>query len=74
MKIVKAIPILAITINPFYPLYRYENNRYEKGWVNRDGLYNKIKSMVNIPVIDIVKEGSDNLFNIIKKELYLSKK
>jgi len=74
LKVVRTIPILAITINPFYPLYRYENNRYEKGWVNRNGLYNIIKSMVNIPVIDIVKEGSDNLFNIIKKELYLSKK
>ena len=74
LKVVRNIPILAITINPFYPLYRYENNRYEKGWVNRDGLYNKIKSMVNIPVIDIVKEGSDNLFNIIEKELHLSKK
>lgn len=74
LKVMRTIPILSITINPFYPLYRYENNRYEKGWVNRDGLYNIIKSMVNIPVIDIVKEGGDNLFNIIKKELYLSKK
>jgi hypothetical protein len=30
LKIIKTIPILAITVNPFYPLYRYENSRYEK--------------------------------------------
>jgi len=72
LKIIKTIPILAITVNPFYPLYRYENSRYEKGWVNRDKLYNKVKSIVTIPVIDIVREGSDNLFNIIEKEFNIN--
>lgn len=67
MKIIKTIPILAITVNFFYPLYGYENSRYEKGWVNREELYNKVKSVVSIPVIDIVKEGGNGLFNIIKK-------
>jgi hypothetical protein len=67
LKIIKTIPILAITVNPFYPLYRYENSRYEKGWVNREELYNKVKSVVSIPVIDIVKEGGNGLFDIIKK-------
>jgi hypothetical protein len=56
LKIIKTIPILAITVNPFYPSYRYENSRYEKGWVNKKELYNKVKSVVSIPVIDIVKK------------------
>ena len=68
LKIIKTIPILAITVNPFYPLYSYENSRYEKGWVNREELYNKVKSVVSIPVIDIIKEGGNGLFDIIKKE------
>lgn len=68
LKIIKTIPILAITVNPFYPLYRYENSRYEKGWVNREELYNKVKSVVSMPVIDVVKEGGNGLFDIIKKE------
>lgn len=72
LKVIKTLPILAITINPFYPLYRYENSRYEKGWVNRDKFYNKIKSIVTIPVIDIVSEGGNNLFDIIKKEFNLT--
>ena len=55
LKVIKTLPILAITINPFYPLYRYGNNKYESAWVDRDTLYNKIKSIVNIPVIDIVR-------------------
>jgi hypothetical protein len=74
LKIIKTIPILAITVNPFYLLYRYENSRYEKGWVNREELYNKVKSVVTIPVIDIVKEGGNGLFNIIKKSLNLLRK
>lgn len=72
LKIIKTIPILAVTVNPFYPLYRYENSRYEKGWVNKDKLYNKVKSIVTIPVIDIIREGSDNLFNIIEKEFNIN--
>jgi len=72
LKIVKIIPILAITVNLFYPLYRYENRRYEKSWVNRDGLYNKIKSIVNVPVIDIASEGGNSLFDIIKKEFNIN--
>jgi len=68
LKIVETIPILAITVNPFYPLYRYENSRYEKSWVNREELYNKVKFAVSVPVIDIIKEGGNGLFNIIKKE------
>lgn len=74
LKIIKTIPILAITVNPFYPLYRHENSRYEKGWVNKKELYNKVKSVVSIPVIDIVKEGGNGLFNIIKKSLNLLRK
>ena len=68
LNVIKTLPILAITINPFYPLYRYGNNKYESAWVDRDKLYNKIKSIVSIPVIDIIREGGNNLFNIIKKE------
>ncbi len=74
LKVIKTLPILAITINPFYPLYRYGNNKYESAWVDRDKLYNKIKSIVSIPVIDIVREGGNNLFDIIKKEFNLSQK
>jgi len=61
LKVIKTLTILAITINPFYPLYRYENNQYESAWLDRDKLYNEIKSMVTIPVIDIVREGSNDL-------------
>jgi len=67
LKILKTIPILAVTINPFYPLYRYENNKYESAWINREEFYKNIKSSVPLPVIDIVKEGGDRLFDIIKK-------
>mgnify|MGYP001038049639 CR=1 FL=1 len=74
LKVIKTLPILAITINPFYPLYRYGNNKYESAWVDRDKLYNKIRSIISIPVIDIVREGGNNLFDIIKKEFNLSQK
>jgi len=72
LKVMKTLPILAITINPFYPLYRYGNNKYESAWVDRDKIYNKIESIVTVPVIDILREGGNNLFEIIKKEFNLS--
>jgi len=72
LKVIKTLTILAITINPFYPLYRYGKNKYESAWVDRNKLYNGIKSIVTIPVIDIVREGGNNLFEIIRKEFNLN--
>lgn len=72
LKVLNNLPILAITVNPFYPLYRYGKNKYESAWINRDELYKKIKSIVTLPVIDIIKEGSNILFDIINKKFSLS--
>jgi len=72
LKVVETIPILAITINPFYPLYRYDDNKYENAWVNREGLYKNIKASIHLPVIDIVREGSNNLSEIINRKFNLS--
>ena len=72
LQALETVPVLAITVNPFYPLYnRYGDNKYEMAWINREELYHKIKSAVELPVIDIVHEGGSRLFDLLREEFAL---
>ncbi|NLZ54972.1 MAG: hypothetical protein GX892_17865 [Thermoanaerobacteraceae bacterium] len=56
---------MAITVNPFYPKYRFDKNSYEPGYVNREELLEKMRDAIRIPVIDIKQEGAANLLQNI---------
>jgi hypothetical protein len=72
LRLVSSVPILAVTVNPFYPLYnRYGDGKYEMAWVSREELYHRVKQAVGVPVIDIVHEGSGQLFELLSKEFAL---
>ncbi|HHW02715.1 MAG TPA: hypothetical protein GXX35_07875 [Thermoanaerobacterales bacterium] len=66
IKVFKKMPILAISVNPFYPLYRYENNNYEAGFVDADELFSKMKKAVPVPVVDVKRQGVNVLISLIK--------
>lgn len=65
VKVLKKLPIIAVSVNPFYPLYRFEKNNYEAGYVNADELASRMKKAIPIPVIDVKKEGLDALIRVI---------
>lgn len=70
LKTLYKLPILAVTINPFYPKYsRYGKNNYEEAYINEEQLFQEMKKRVPFPVINIKKESSTKLKMIIKKVL-----
>ncbi|HHY41288.1 MAG TPA: hypothetical protein GX514_00295 [Thermoanaerobacterales bacterium] len=65
VETLKNLPLLAITVNPFYPKYRFDKNSYEPGYINRDELLEKMQNAMHIPVIDIKQEGAATLVNTL---------
>jgi hypothetical protein len=73
LKTLYKLPILAVTINPFYPKYsRFGKDSYEAAYIDEEQLYQKMKKEVPFPVINIKGEGSTKLEMIIKKFLNIS--
>lgn len=64
LKALKKTPLLAITINPFYPVFKFAGS-YEPGYVDKKLLKETISKNVDIPVFDVVSEGSSEMFEYI---------
>lgn len=60
-----SMPLLAITINPFYPKYRYETNDYEPAYVERSELKQQVAEAAKVSVFDVVEDNGLGLANLI---------
>lgn len=65
VKTLRKLPLLAITVNPFYPKYRFEKDMYEPGYIDKHELLEKMRKAVKVPVIDIKHEGATTLLNTL---------
>lgn len=65
------LPLLAITVNPFYPRYRYETNDYEPAYIERSELKDCVAKAVNIPVFDVLQEDCKKLVEILLPKFIL---
>jgi hypothetical protein len=64
------LPILAITINPFYPKYnRFGKESYEASWIDRFELYREMEERIPFPVINIMEKEKENLIKVVSKFL-----
>jgi len=63
------VPLLAVTVNPFYPAYRRESNRYRPAAVDPDELHAKVSGAVSVPVVDVKREGAGTLFAALSRRL-----
>ncbi|ODA39679.1 hypothetical protein [Desulfosporosinus sp. BG] len=61
----KPLPLLAITVNPFYPQYRYETDNYEPAYVERSELKELVAKAAKIPVFDVVQDDCLGLASVI---------
>lgn len=57
----KSINVIAVTVNPYYPQYRFNSDDYQPAYIDREKLYQAIKEKVPVPVYDIFKQGGKNL-------------
>ncbi len=58
----KPLALLAITVNPFYPRYRYTSHDYEPAYVDKKELRQAIAEKCQVPVVDVVEEGIDRVW------------
>lgn len=56
------LPLLAITVNPFYPMQRGRSGEFQAASVDADVLRREIQRCVQVPVVDVHRDGSAPLF------------
>lgn len=59
------LPLMSITVNPFYPKYRYKSDNYKTAYIDKGQLLEEVASLANVPVFDIVNDSCTNLAKII---------
>lgn len=52
----KRLPLLAVTVNPFFPRYRYDVADYEPAYVDAETLLEKMREAVGVPVFDVARQ------------------
>lgn len=63
--VVKRVPLLAVTINPFYPEYRVESKAYKPAFVDFTRMQVAVRGSVQVPVYNVVKQGVQGLADIV---------
>lgn len=59
------LPLLAITINPFFPDYSPASYQYTPGFVDAIKLHRAISGSVSTPVVDVVRQGGGELARVL---------
>ena len=63
--VAKTCKLLAMTVNPYYPKYRYNRADYEEAYVDSTELLASVSGSADIPCYDVVRQGGNELYKII---------
>jgi hypothetical protein len=69
-SVAKSIPLLAMTVNPFYPAYRFSGKSYENAYVNALELIDSVRNKVSVPVFDLKVTGCESLWQIVAEKYF----
>ena len=58
-------PLLAVTINPFYPDYRLESHTYQPAYVDMVRLQMAVQKKIKVPVYNVMRQGAAGLVDQI---------
>ncbi|MCR4442397.1 MAG: hypothetical protein QHH10_09650 [Peptococcaceae bacterium] len=61
----KRIKLIAVTVNPFYPRYRFVSRDYEPAYVDKDELKSELSAGCGVPVLNVVDDGVEKLWEHI---------
>jgi len=64
----RQIDLRMVTINPFYPRYRYASHDYEAAYVDKEALKRSMIEALTVPVINVLDENEETLLAIALKE------
>lgn len=63
--VLKRVPLLAVTINPFYPDYRFDSKTYQPAFVDFMRLQLQVQKNIQAPVYNVVRQGAKRLVDNI---------
>ncbi|MEA4891306.1 MAG: hypothetical protein VB085_01920 [Peptococcaceae bacterium] len=69
LLVVRQVALRLITVNPFYPRYRYATHDYEAAYVDKDKLKESMQKLVAAPVVNVLDETEEEIFARVAKEL-----
>jgi hypothetical protein len=64
----RAFPLIAVTVNPFYPEFDREKDSYKPAYVDASQLRDLIGGSVTAPVVDVMREGALGLLDLLVGE------
>ncbi len=67
--VLRRIPLLAVTVNPFYPQYRLENDTYQPAYVDFHRLHVALRSELSTPVYNVVRQGAERIIDAILQKM-----
>lgn len=62
----RSTPIIAVTINPFYPKPIKRRGLFEAAYVDEENLYHEFSRSLSVPVFNIMKQGAVSLFDLVR--------
>jgi len=58
----KPVNVISVTINPYYPKYRYTTCDYEEAFVDKKALHDAIGNGMSLPCYDVIADGVNGLY------------
>ncbi|MCE5284246.1 MAG: hypothetical protein LLG02_00115 [Pelosinus sp.] len=68
--VLRRVPLLAVTVNPFYPEYRFESKTYVPNYIDFRNLEISVKRKIAVPVYNVERHGASKLVDIILAHAY----
>ncbi|KYZ76582.1 hypothetical protein AXX12_09130 [Anaerosporomusa subterranea] len=69
--VLKRVPLLAVTLNPFFPEFRFDTESYRPAFVDPIRLQVAVSKQVQAPVYNVVKQGIKGLVDNILSQARL---
>ena len=67
LQVVRQLPLIAITVNPFYPRYRWRTHDYRPAYVDAPLLQERVAEAVDVPVIDVKRQAGETLLALVSR-------
>ena len=68
-RVAKTVQTLLVTINPFYPQYRMNLQRYEAAYVDKDALQKSIAAQLQIPCFNVMQQGGQGIWQALQNAM-----
>jgi len=73
VEVISPLPLLMVTVNPFYPACSFKDNTYSSAYVDKKELYTRFQEALSVPVVDVMQGVSRKIYLLLLKQLERSR-